>query len=200
VRSGHVHPSGLPPWFVLNLKRCAPFAYCRRMIKLLARVDLALRDPEADDGFITWIHCTISVVDDDPDDLADDDAPGMVVGSAAIAIVHVTAARDHDAPLFSVMDSDSTELCGVYETYFDRAGEYREEFDSHYGQDLLYIADISIPEPYRERNIDFAAFRQVCLSFGGGCGLIVMPYADELEARRWAKMGLIITTKGEEGD
>jgi hypothetical protein len=161
------------------------------MIGIRVSANLPVREPDEDSGVITWLHCTVYESDDEGEGAVERD-----IGSALIALVHVGEAADHNVSLLDALDAEGPELEALYSIYF-RDGWIKDELSRGHGNDLLYIDELCVDEPHRERNVDLAVLRQLCVSFAGGCELIVMPYSCEADVKRWASLGFVVSTEGQ---
>ncbi|MDC0743138.1 hypothetical protein [Polyangium mundeleinium] len=165
------------------------------MIGIRILGNLAVGEPNEDRGLITWLHCIVyESTGDDDDECEDDDETD--IGNALVAIVHVGEAAHCNVSLLDALDAEGAEFEALYPVYFDEDW-FKDEYAQGHGTDLFYIAELSIDDAHRKRNVDLAVVRRLCASFAAGCELVVMPYASEDEAKHWSMLGFVVSTEGQ---
>lgn len=159
------------------------------MLRIDISTTLPLDEPDTDSGLIAWI--SVRIYDCDDEDLDEKE-----VGSAFAAIVYVGQAANVGAAIHEVLDADSGELEALGDVYFDDEW-IKDEFTDGIGNDLLYIADISLAPEYEHRNIEYAVVRRLCDTVGQSCGIAVLEYVSEAEINHWERIGFEVSTPGE---
>ena len=157
------------------------------MLRMHVSSNIALQEPDADEGLITWSSITVYYGDEPGEDER--------VGEAMVALVHVREAANTGQDLLAALDADSAELEALYHVYF-QDDWIKDQFLDGSGSDLLYVADIDLAPAYDGRNIDLAIVRRLCDTIGHGCGLAVIPYESKAEIAHWSRMGFSVSTPG----
>jgi len=104
-----------------------------------------------------------------------DDDKTIVVGKVRGQRVELGEAEERGSSLFDVFDAQSEELCGYYETLFDRhTGDLLDGFDLSVIGDLLVVHEISIVPKYQGLNLGLLTMLQTFRTFGGGCALVAI--------------------------
>ncbi|MDC3956065.1 hypothetical protein [Polyangium jinanense] len=165
------------------------------MIGLRLVGNLPVAEPNEDRGLITWLHCVVyESSGHNKDECEDDDEED--IGSVLIALIHVEEASRLNVSLLDALDAEDAEFETIYSVYFDDDW-FKDEYAQGRGSDLLYIAEMSIDDAYRKRNVDLAVIRRLCTTFAAGCELVVMPYTSEDETKRWSTLGFVVSTEGQ---
>lgn len=149
------------------------------MLSIELRASVALSEPHADQGLVTWVDA--SILDEE-----------VVIGSARLALIHVAAAMDVGEPIWEVLDADSAELEALYEVYF-QDDWLKDEFAEGIGADVIYFASIDINDGHRDRGIELAIVRRLCDTIGDGYPLAVVPITDTDDVMPWLRMGFDVT-------
>jgi hypothetical protein len=171
------------------------------MLRLSVSTCIAVDEPSADGGFITWFDILIHrdpPTDDDGrpggDDLERGDEKVEPIGRARIAIVHVGAVVDRGESLYDALDADSGDLEALYHLYFDEeSGWFRDEFAGSAGVDLGYVRELSIEPTWQGRNIELAVVQRLNTTIAAGCKVLVISVSSTEEIARWEPMGFEVS-------
>ena len=148
-------------------------------MKLSVASDLDL-GTTADDRFVTWL------------DLAARDG-AVQTARARVALVHVGEIADDHGDLWRALHGSG--LAHLHDVYFQQ-GWYKDAYAEGAGIDLLFVSSLEVASQARGRNLDLAVVRRTCETLASGCQLVVLPYANPLEAAHWAQLGFEISTPG----
>jgi hypothetical protein len=149
-------------------------------MKISITGDIDLAEPSADAGYLTWL--TVRVED-----------AGRTLATARVALVHVGEVADAHGDIWQALRG--TRLEALHDVYFAQ-GWYKDEYADGAGIDLLYVDELVIEEPYRDRNLDLAIVRRLCDTLGSGCQLTAMAYRDAHQAAHWGRLGFAPSTPG----
>lgn len=94
-----------------------------------------------------------------------------------------------------VLDADSAELEALYDVFFD-GNMLREQFETGLGNGLLYVAEIDMPDLWRQRGADLAVVHQLGDTIGMGCGLVILAPDEAGKDARWARLGFHTASGG----
>lgn len=134
----------------------------------------------ADDRFVTWLDLA-----------AREDA--VQTARARAALVHIGEIADDHGDVWRALRAAGLEH--LHDVYFQQ-GWYKDAYAEGAGIDLLYVANLEVTTQARGRNLDLAVVRRACETLASGCQLVVLPYANALEAAHWAQIGFEISTPG----
>lgn len=148
------------------------------MLVLRCSTELALIEPSADSGFVTWVDVALHKSEVDI----------SRVGSARFAIIHGGEVLNCGESMSDVLDADSQELHDLDDVFFDD-NVLKESYQNGEGLDVLYFREIEVTELWRGRLIEEAIVHRIIHAYGGGCGIAVMPVEDRQEAERWERLG-----------
>ena len=170
------------------------------MLRLSVSTSIAVDEPSADGGFITWFEILIHrdpAADDGAaagGDLDDGDEKVEPIGRATIAIVHVGAIVDRGDSIHDALDADSGDLEALYHLYFDEeSGWFKDEFGGAAGVDLGYIQELTIEPAWQGRNIELAVVQCLNTTIAVGCKVLVISVSSAEEIARWEPMGFEVS-------
>ncbi|HVV81875.1 MAG TPA: hypothetical protein VHE35_02305 [Kofleriaceae bacterium] len=158
------------------------------MLSIRVETDIEVGEPDEDAGLVTWWDVSITWA------APDGEGAPTSIGKVRAATIHVGAALNAGVAMADVLDADSAELEALYDVFFD-GNVLREEFESGVGDGLLYIADIEMPDVWRQRGADLAVVHQLGDAIGMGCGLIILPPDASAQEARWARLGFEATSE-----
>jgi hypothetical protein len=164
------------------------------MLRLSSSTCIAVEEPSADSGFITWHDILIerdARVDNGDDAGGGDLEEVEQIGRAKLAIVHVGALLESDdTSLYDVLDAESGDLEALYPLYFDDDEDwFKDEFASAAGVDLGYIQELTIDAAWQGRNIELAVVQRLNETLAAGCKVLVMALSSPEEVEHWEQMG-----------
>jgi hypothetical protein len=144
--------------------------------------DFALREPDAETGFVSWFDMSIHHADSE---LA-------ALGGARVALIHGGQACNYGEPIVDVLDADSAELHDLYSVFYDDDGGLKPPYANGGGQDVIYFSELEVATGLQGRKVEEALVRRTTEVLGGACAIAVMPVVDHVEAERWEAAGFTL--------
>ena len=153
------------------------------MLKIKVETELSTHEPTADVGFVTWWTITVT-----RDPLGEEGAE-IAVGSVRAATIHYGEVVDVAESLYDVLDADSGELEALSSVFFEEDW-LRDEFEAT-GNGLFYVAEIDMPDVWRQRGADLAIVHRLSCTLAMGCSLLVLEPDEWSRKDQWGRMGFM---------
>ena len=104
------------------------------MLIVKCTTDFALREPDAETGFVSWFDMSIHHADSELGAL----------GGARVALIHGGEACNYGEPIVDVLDADSAELHDLYSVFYDDDGGLKPPYANGGGQDVIYFSELEV--------------------------------------------------------